>query len=138
VADDEPQAYREARALAGYSGTPLWKKLGFKPGTRAAYVNAPEQFVGLLEGIPDGVKVRARLRGPLDLIVCFVSERRIFEQRLPALRRALAPAGMLWMAWPKQASGVQTDITEEGVRDRRDVVGAEAGDPQGSAVVSRT
>jgi hypothetical protein len=102
---------------SGYSGTPLWKKLGFKPETRACYINAPDHFTGLLDGIPDGVTLRAQLRGPLDLVVCFVSERRVFEQRLPALRRALDPAGMLWMAWPKKASGVKTDITEDVVRD---------------------
>lgn len=102
---------------SGYSGTPLWKKLGFRPGCSAAYVNAPDHFEGLLGPLPDGVTVRSQLHGPLDLVVCFVSERRLFEQRLPALRRALDPAGMLWIGWPKRASGVQTDVTEDVVRD---------------------
>ena len=102
---------------AGYSGTPLWRKLGLTPGCRAVFVNAPEHFTGLLAGMPEDVRVGARLRGPLDLVVCFVSERRVFEQRLPALRRALAPAGMLWTAWPKRASGVRTNMTEDVVRD---------------------
>jgi hypothetical protein len=102
---------------AGYSGTPLAKKLGFKAGFAAAYVSAPDGFDALLGELPDGVTVRRQLRGPLDLIVCFVTARRDLEQRLPKLRAALAPAGMLWIAWPKRASGVETDMTEDVVRE---------------------
>lgn len=102
--------------VSGYSGTPLPRKLGFTPTTRAAFVDAPEHFGALLGELPDGAVVRARLRGPLDLVVCFVTARRELERRLPALRRALAPAGMLWIAWPKRASGVPTDMTEDVVR----------------------
>ena len=104
-------------SAAGYSGTPLAKKLGFKPGFTAAYVAAPDGFDALLGDLPDDVSVRRRLRGPLDLIVCFVTARRDLETRLPKLRAALAPAGMLWVAWPKRASGVPTDMTEDVVRD---------------------
>jgi hypothetical protein len=102
---------------AGYSGTPLAKKLGFKPAMTAAYVDAPERFDALLGELPDGVTVRRQLRGPLDLIVCFVTARRDLERRLPRLRAALQPAGMLWIAWPKRASGVPTDMTEDVVRE---------------------
>jgi len=102
---------------AGYSGTPLARKLGFKPGFDAAYVQAPEHFEALLGELPDDVVVRRRLRGPLDLIVCFVTARAELERRLPSLRAAMDPAGMLWIAWPKRASGVPTDITEDVVRD---------------------
>ncbi len=102
---------------SGYSGTPLPRKLGFKAGTRAALVSAPAHFAALLGELPDGVLVRSRLRGPLDLVVCFVTARRELERRLPALRRALDPAGMLWIAWPKRASGVATDVTEDVVRE---------------------
>jgi hypothetical protein len=104
-------------ATAGYSGTPLYRKLGFKPGQRAAYVDAPQGFDALLGELPDGVTVRPRLHGPLDLIVCFVRTRSALERRLPALRRALEPDGMLWIAWPKRASGIDTDMTEDVVRD---------------------
>jgi hypothetical protein len=100
---------------AGY-GAPLPEKLGFKPGVTAAYVDAPDHFEELLGALPD-VTVRSRLRGPLDVIVCFVTARRDLERRLPALRRALAPAGMLWIAWPKRASKVPTDMTEDVVRE---------------------
>jgi hypothetical protein len=102
---------------AGYSGTPLITKLGFKPGQRAHYVNPPEQLGELLGELPDGVKVSSQLRGPLDLILCFVTERRLFQQRLKALRGSLAPDGGLWVCWPKKSSGVQTDMTEDVIRD---------------------
>jgi hypothetical protein len=104
-------------ATAGYSGTPLARKLGLRPGSTVAWVGAPEGFEALLGDLPDGVTVRRRLRGPLELVVCFVTARRELERRLPALRAALAPAGMLWVAWPKRSSGVETDMTEDVVRD---------------------
>jgi hypothetical protein len=83
----------------------------------AAYVNPPPFFDELLGDLGDDVVVRRRLRGPLDLIVCFVTTRGELEKRLPVLRRALAPAGMLWVAWPKRASKVPTDMTEDVVRE---------------------
>jgi hypothetical protein len=104
-------------ATAGYSGTPLAKKLGFKPGFAAAYVSAPDGFDALLGELPDGVTVRRQLRGPLDLIVCFVTARRDLERRLPKLRAAMDPAAGLWIAWPKRASKVPTDLTEDVVRE---------------------
>jgi hypothetical protein len=104
-------------ASAGYSGTPLARKLGLNPGATVAWIGAPEGFEALLGELPDGVAVRRRLRRPLDLVVCFVTARRDLERRLPALRAALAPAGMLWVAWPKRSSGVETDMTEDVVRD---------------------
>jgi len=97
---------------AGYSGTPLARKLGFKEGMRVAYVNPPDGFA--VEGIED---VRARLGKGTDLVVFFTKERRALERRLAALRRAIEPDGMLWVAWPKRASGVATDMTEDVVRD---------------------
>ncbi len=104
-------------SAAGYSGTPLVRKLGFTPGVAAAYVDAPDGFAALVGELPDGVSVRRQLRGPLDLVVCFVTARHDLERRLPKLRAALAPAGMLWVAWPKRASGVPTDMTEDVVRE---------------------
>jgi hypothetical protein len=104
-------------STAGYSGTPLAKKLGIKEGSRVAAVGAPGDFPALLEPLPDGVVLRDRLRGPLDVIVFFTKSRVALEKRLPALRRALEPAGGLWIAWPKRSSGVETDMTEDVVRD---------------------
>jgi hypothetical protein len=102
---------------AGYSDTPLVGKLGIKPGFRVAWPAAPEGFEALLGELPDGVGVRRALRRPLDLVVCFVTGRAELERRLPALRRAIEPDGTLWVAWPKRASGVATDVTEDVVRE---------------------
>ena len=97
---------------AGYSGTPLARKLGFKEGMRVASVNPPDGFA--IDGIHD---VRARLGKGTDLVLFFTMERRALERRLDALRKAIEPDGMLWVAWPKRASGVATDMTEDVVRD---------------------
>jgi hypothetical protein len=106
-----------ARPTAGYSGTPLVKKLGIKPGTTLGLIGAPDDFDSTLGELPDGVAVRRRLRGPLDVIVAFYVDRATLERRLPALRLALQPAGGLWLAWPKRASGVTTDLSESVVRE---------------------
>jgi hypothetical protein len=103
--------------LAGYSGTPLPRKLGIKPDARVGLVAAPDGFGETLGSLPPGVSIRARVRGPLDVIVAFFVVRSALEKRLPALRRALEPAGGLWIAWPKRASGVETDVTEGVVRE---------------------
>jgi hypothetical protein len=102
---------------AGYSGTPLVRKLGFRPGMRSVWIDAPEGFAALLGELPDGVAVRTALRGRADLVVCFVTARRGLERRVDGLRRAIAPDGMAWAAWPKRSSGVATDMTEDVVRD---------------------
>jgi hypothetical protein len=102
--------------MAGYSATPLAKKLGIREGHRVAFPGAPDHFEGLLE-LPKGVAIRSTVRGPLDVIVFFTTRSADLERRLPSLRRALDPAGGLWVAWPKRASGVETDMTEHVVRD---------------------
>jgi hypothetical protein len=106
-----------APAPAGYSGTPLPRKLGIKPGARLGLLGAPEGFDATLGELPGDVTVRWQLRGQLDVIVAFVLERRDLERRLGALKRALNPAGGLWIAWPKRSSGVATDVTENVVRE---------------------
>jgi hypothetical protein len=105
--------------VAGYSGTPLAKKLGIKPGHVAAFLNAPDGFTASLDGLPDEVDVRDTVtRGQThDVIVFFVVRSRDLADRFPALTERLAVAGGLWVAWPKRASGVTTDLTENVVRD---------------------
>jgi hypothetical protein len=104
-------------ASAGYSGTPLPKKLGIKEGARVAFVDAPEGFEDTLGPLPDGVALKRQLRGPLDVVVFFTASRAKLERRIEKLRAALDPAGRLWVAWPKRASGVPTDVTEDVVRE---------------------
>lgn len=103
--------------MTGYSGTPLPRKLGIREGHEVAFADAPEGFGSALGELPDGVRVKTRARGPLDVIVFFTTRRAELERRLPALRRAMDPAGGLWIAWPKRSSGVATDITEDVVRE---------------------
>jgi len=105
--------------MAGYSGTPLAKKLGIKEGHRVALVGAPADFEQTLGELPGNVRVQAGIAGraPVDVIVAFFSKRADLERQLAALRRRMAPACGLWIAWPKKASGVATDITENVVRE---------------------
>jgi hypothetical protein len=103
--------------MADYSGTPLAKKLGIKERHRVAFSSAPDGFRDLLGELPENVSVRSRASGPLDVIVFFTRRRTELERRLPALRRALDPAGGLWIAWPKRSSGVETDMTEDVARE---------------------
>jgi hypothetical protein len=99
---------------AGYSGTPLVHKLGVKPGSRALVVNRPDSAPVLFE---EGVREVARASAALDAVVFFTTSRAELGRRLPALRAKLDPAGMVWVAWPKRASGVPTDVTEDVVRE---------------------
>jgi hypothetical protein len=100
-------------ATAGYSGTPLERKLGFKPGMTAVFLDAPDGLRLALEG----VTVKRALRGHPDVVLCFVTARRDLERRAARLRTAIAPDGMVWVCWPKKASKVPTDMTEDVVRD---------------------
>ena len=102
--------------MAGYSGTPLPKKLGIKEGHTFAVVNAPPEFAPALGPLPARVRVVHDLRGHRDVVVAFFTARRAFEQRLAALSKAIFPDGGLWIAWPKKASKVPTDITEDVIR----------------------
>jgi hypothetical protein len=104
-------------AGAGYSGTPLVKKLGIKPGARLGLIAAPPGFDATLGELPPEVSVRTQVRGPLDVIVAFYTRRGDLASRLDALKGALVSNGGLWIAWPKRASGVETDLTEDVVRE---------------------
>jgi hypothetical protein len=101
--------------MAGYSGTPLAKKLGIHDGDRLSVLDAPDGFV--IPDLPEGVDVRTSARVVSDVIVAFHTARARLAKRLPALMRALDVDGGLWVAWPKRTSGVPTDITEDTVRE---------------------
>jgi len=96
--------------VAGYSGTPLVKKIGIKPRHRLAILNPPPGFEKELAPLPDGV-VNAE-RAPLDVAILFAANRAALEKNLGKLAAQLAPSGMLWVAWPKMTSGVTTDLKE--------------------------
>ena len=105
------------RPGVGYSGTPLAKKLGLKDGHTVGLLGAPGGFVDTLEPLPPGITFRTTTRGRLDVAIVFVTERRELERRLERLSRAIFPDGAIWVAWPKKASKVPTDITEDVIRD---------------------
>ncbi len=102
---------------AGYSGTPLPNKLGIREGTRVAFVHAPPEFDALVAPLPDGVEVSASAGNGIDLVVFFTAARADLEREIRELKAAIAPAGALWVAWPKRSSGVETDMTEDVVRE---------------------
>ena len=103
--------------MSGYSGTPLAKKLGIKDGHTVALLGAPDGFVDGLEGLPAMVDIRTRASGRLDVVVSFHVKRRDLERRVPSVLKAMRKDGGWWVAWPKRASGVPTDITEDTVRE---------------------
>ena len=95
--------------MAGYSGTPLPRKLGIKDGSRVRLIGAPERFARALGVLP-------RRRGEADVIVLFAHSAAGLSRTFPSARKALRQDGGLWVAWPKKASGVSTDLTEASVR----------------------
>jgi len=104
---------------AGYSGTPLPKKLGIKPGHRIRLIGAPEGFGRTLGELPESVDIVTPEDdggAALDLILFFTDSADALRARFDALKASLVPAGMLWVAWPKQASKVPTDLAEDRVR----------------------
>jgi len=102
--------------MAGYSGTPLIKKLGIKPGLKVVFVNAPAGFVDTLD-LPKDVIVRRAAGTELDFVLLFVKSQKELKQKFSLLAAKLTPAGMLWVSWPKKTSGVQSDLNENIVRD---------------------
>ena len=102
--------------MAGYSPTPLPKKLGIKEQSRIAFVNAPNDFEAYLGAIPENAKIVGRLTKPLDIILLFVTTERALAKDFVKLTAKLATNGMIWVAWPKKSSGVATDLSFERVQ----------------------
>jgi len=102
--------------MAGYSGTPLPKKLGVKPNQRIALVNAPNDFAKVLGRLPENAAIVKRLDAPLDLILLFVDREQLLAKQFPILANKLQSNGMIWVAWPKKSSGVATDLVFEKVQ----------------------
>jgi hypothetical protein len=101
----------------GYSGTPLPRKLGIREDDRVAILGAPDGFDETLGPLPASVDVRRSARGKPDVVIYFVVERHELGRRLEPLGRVIHPDGALWVAWPKKSSGVETDMTEDAVRE---------------------
>lgn len=102
---------------AGYSGTPLAKKLSLKPGLRTWWDGMPESVRKEIAPEALGLELLARPEAPIEAAHIFVTARGDMEKKLRALRAMLAPAGFIWVSWPKKASKVLTDISEDGIRE---------------------
>lgn len=103
--------------MAGYSGTPLSKKLGIKRGTRVKVRRAPAHYADLLAPLPEGAVVSSRLRPPFDILHVFTHSRAKLATELERGIQEMCQDGALWVSWPKKASGVATDVTEDVVRE---------------------
>ena len=102
--------------MAGYSGTPLVKKLGIKEGFNVVFVNQPDGLLSHMS-LPPHVSINAKSRKPVDFVLLFVQSQTALEKEFSRYAAKLTPAGMLWVSWPKKTSGMQSDLNENIVRD---------------------
>lgn len=102
--------------MAGYSGTPLPRKLGIKENQRIALVDEPASFQKQLGPLPTNTHVVSKLTAPLDLVLLFVESERALARQFPAIAKKISTNGMIWVAWPKKSSGVTTDLSFERVQ----------------------
>ena len=105
-----------AGTMAGYSGTPLPKKLGIKPGTRVALVSAPGDFQKTLGELPEGAELLAGLKGKVNLTIWFVRSSSALRSRVSEMARRIGDSP-IWIAWPKKGSALESDISERAVRE---------------------
>ena len=103
--------------MAGYSKRPLLDKLGIKSGQKIYVGNAPPNYVETLGRMPQGTHVTRTLNGSCDFIQFFTKEKAQLESSFPKLKQHLAPAGALWISWPKGASKIKTDLNENVARE---------------------
>ena len=108
---------RDQSMSAGYSGTPLAKKLGYKPGFRVYLDNAPEHYAELVAPLPDDVEMLSKAGAELDMIHLFTDKAKELATKLKRYQKQIKPAGVIWVSWPKKASKRPTDITEDVVRE---------------------
>jgi hypothetical protein len=107
---------QKREAMAGYSETPLLRKLGIKPGFRLCVIGAPRPYAELVENLPSDVVVVSKLSFSVDLVHVFETTRKGLDKHVATLGRALKPDGIAWISWPKKASGVPSEIGENDIR----------------------
>ena len=108
---------RDMKSRTGYSGTPLVKKLGIKEGKSIAVVGAPGNYWKLLGELPKGIDVREQDDVPLDMVHLFVISKTVLETHLKQAKSRIVENGVIWVSWPKKASGKATDLTEDVIRE---------------------
>ena len=104
-------------ATPGYSGTPLARKLGIGDGSRVVAIHAPQGYRDWLAPLPEGVRFETRVTAATDVVHLFVDRRAELKAQLDGLRGRIAPAAAVWVSWPKKASKVPTDVTEDTIRE---------------------
>src|SRR5580704_10527305 len=102
---------------AGYSGTPLAKKLGIDAGARVLVKNAPKNYSELVAPLPENVRFEKALTKETDIVHIFSERKAVLRAELERLRSSMKSSGVIWVSWPKKASKVPTDITEDTIRD---------------------
>ena len=103
--------------MAGYSGTPLVKKLGIKEGFKLLAVNAPDDYLKLLGALPDRTEFISGSKNDVSMIHPFIRSRKEMEKWLPKILKQIKQDGMIWVSWPKKSSGTVTDVTEDIIRE---------------------
>jgi hypothetical protein len=103
--------------MAGYSGTPLAKKLGIKPGAFVLAVNAPPQYPALLDPLPEAVTLCQQARENLDVVHLFTTKRSELARLIDRYKTKIKQDGSIWVSWPKKASGVPSEVNEDTVRE---------------------
>ena len=103
--------------MAGYSGTPLVRKLGIRPNEKIAALNAPDHYAELLGDLPAGATIADRVPAKAAFVHLFVTERAELAKTLSSLRSKIDDAGMVWVSWPKKSAKVPTDVTEDTIRE---------------------
>ncbi|TND00498.1 MAG: hypothetical protein FD123_4359 [Bacteroidetes bacterium] len=103
--------------MAGYSGTPLIKKLGIKPGMKIHIIQAPDNYFNLLGEYPENANLSNRFSPETDFIHIFAGSRKAFDTFFPKAIKSIRKDGAIWVSWPKKASGIKTDLTEDIIRD---------------------
>jgi hypothetical protein len=103
--------------MAGYSGTPLVKKLGIKPRSSMYILNAPTDYFDWINPLPEEIDIKKKLSGKLDFIHLFVKDQKSFKANFSKSQKCLKDDGMLWISWPKKSSRIETDLDENIIRD---------------------
>jgi hypothetical protein len=103
--------------MAGYSGTPLVRKLGIRPGAEVLVVGAPDGYLDLVRPLPEGVTLTDRVSAATDLVHLFTSDKAALAEALAFYRHNLKTSAAVWVSWPKKAAKVPTDLTEDVVRE---------------------
>jgi cell fate regulator YaaT (PSP1 superfamily) len=102
---------------AGYSGKQTWEKLGLQAGESVVVIGAPSDYAKLIGGVPPETKISSRISGNPEMVHLFATEKKVLERHLKSLRSAISQDGAVWVSWPKKSAKVETDISEDAIRE---------------------